>query len=68
MGTGKRRQTNGLDVLVNGGGDNLFRSLMKAGIDDFIAGVAQGPGDHLGAPIVSVETGFGDQYPSWHEP
>ena len=40
-------------------GDLLGR-LVQAGVDDLEAGVAQGPGDDLGAPVVAVETGLGD--------
>jgi hypothetical protein len=40
--------------------DNLFGRLVQSGVDDLEAGVAKGPGDHFGAPIVTVEAGLGD--------
>ena len=58
------------DVLSGraGGGDHL-RGLAKAGIDNFHAGVAEGAGNDLGAAVVAVEAGLGDQHANflfWH--
>ena len=42
--------------------DDLLRRLVKAGVDDLHAGVAQRPGDDLGAAIVTVEARLGDDH------
>src|SRR4051812_16648395 len=31
---------------------------MQAGVDDLETGVTQGPSDHLGPPVVAIETGL----------
>ena len=40
--------------------DDLLGRLVQAGVDDLEAGVAQRPGDHLGASVVAVEAWLGD--------
>ena len=45
----------------SGGGGDHFGRLAQAGVDHFHAGIAQGAGDHLGAAVVAVEAGLGDQ-------
>ena len=44
--------------------------LEQAGVDDLEAGVAQRPGDHLGAAVVPVQPGLGndDAVASQHSP
>ena len=42
---------------------HLLRRLEQAGVDDLEAGVAQRPGDDLGAPVVAVEAGLGHDDP-----
>ena len=58
---GKNGQADDVHIFLNGGGSNHFRSLPQAGVDHFHAGVAQGARDDLGAAVVAVETGLGDQ-------
>jgi hypothetical protein len=48
--------------LDRSGGD-LFGGLMKAGVDDFHPGIAQGARDYLYPSIVSIKTRLGDQDP-----
>ena len=43
-----------------GGLDDLLRRLVQPGVDDLHAGVAQRAGDDLGAAVVTVQTGLGD--------
>ncbi len=42
--------------------DDHFGSLAQAGVDDFHSGVAQCARDDLGAAIMAVEAGLGDEY------
>src|SRR5206468_2064187 len=39
--------------------DDLLRGLVQPGVDDLVPGVPQGPGDHLGAAVVAVESRLG---------
>ena len=56
----EHRQTDGVGVLLQRRLRHLLGRLVQAGVDDLEPGVAQRPCDHLGAPIVSVEPGLGD--------
>jgi hypothetical protein len=56
----EQRKAECVGVLLDHRLDNLLGRLMQAGVDDFESRVAQSPSDHLRAPIVAVETGFGD--------
>ena len=56
------RQADDVDVFLDGGGGDHLRRLVQSGIDDFHAGVAERGGDDLGAAIVSVEAGLGNEY------
>lgn len=47
-------------ILLDGGVHDHLRRLMQSRVDDFHAGVPQGMGQHLGSPIVAVETWLGD--------
>src|SRR6267142_4551499 len=60
VGAGEDREADDVDVFLDGGGGDHFRGLAKAGVDDFHAGVAEGPGDDLGAAIVAVQARLGD--------
>ena len=56
------RQADHVDVLLERGrGDHLGR-LAKAGVDDFEALVAQPAREHLGAAVVAVQSGLGDEH------
>jgi hypothetical protein len=39
--------------------------LPEAGVDDLHAGIAEGSGDDLGAAVVAVEAGLGDENADW---
>ncbi len=60
---GEDRDPDGVGVLLHGRLDDLLRRLVEAGVDDLHAGVAERPRDDLRAPVVSVETGLGDDDP-----
>ena len=62
MAAPERGEADDVDVFLDGGGDDHLGRLPQAGIDHFHAGVAQGAGDDLGAAVVPVEAGFGNQY------
>ena len=49
-------------VLVGGIGDHLG-CLAQAGVDHLEALVTEPAGEHLGAPVVAVEAGLGNQHP-----
>ncbi len=51
-----------VDILLEGGLDDHLGRLVEAGVDHLHAGVAQGPGDYLGAPVVAVQAGLGHQH------
>jgi hypothetical protein len=67
VGSGEHGQAYRVDVFVDSGGGDALGGLEQAGVDDFVAGVAQDPGYDLDAPIVPVETDFGDQDPLGHQ-
>jgi len=56
----EQRQADRVGVFLQRRFRDLAGRLEQAGVDDLEAGVAQGPSDHLGAPIVSVQAGLGD--------
>ena len=56
----QHRQPDRVGVLLDRGLDDLLRRLVQAGVDDLDAGVAQRAGHHLGAAVVAVEPGLGD--------
>ena len=60
---GEDRQPDGVGVLLDRRLDDLLRRLVQAGVDDLHAGVAQRPGDDLGAAVVPVEARLGDDDP-----
>ena len=57
---GQNRQPDRVGVLLERGGDDLLGRLAQAHVDDLHPGIAQRPRDHLGAPIMPVEAGLGD--------
>ena len=59
MGAREDRQADRVGVLLEDGLGDLLGGLEQARVDDLEPGVAQGPGDHLDAPVVPVEAGFG---------
>ena len=59
---GKNRQSDHVDIFLQGGVDDHLRGLAQAGVDDLHAGIAQGAGDHFGAAVVAVQAGLGDQH------
>ena len=63
VGAGEDAEADDVGVLLLGGGDDLLRALPQPGVDDLHARVAQRAGHHLGAPVVAVEAGLGDQHP-----
>ena len=61
MGAREDREPDDIDVLLDRLGDDRFRRALEPGVDDLVARVAQGLGHDLGAPVVTVEPGLGDQ-------
>ena len=61
MRAAEDRQADDVDVLLHRGRGDHLRRLVQAGVDDLHAGVAQRGGDDLGAAVVAVEAGLGDQ-------
>jgi hypothetical protein len=59
--SGEDAEPDGVDILLHGGLGDHLRRLMETGVDDLEAGVTQGAGDDLGATIVAVEAGLGNQ-------
>jgi hypothetical protein len=71
VGARKNRETDRVDVLLHGGLGDHLRCLVQARVDHLEAGVAERARDDLGASVVPVETGFGDedaQLPTGHAP
>ena len=58
---GENAQTDAVDIFLQGCIDDHLRRLPEAGVDDLHAGVAQRPGDHLGAAVVAVQARLGDE-------
>ena len=56
----QHRQPDGVGVLLEGRLGDLLRGLVQTRVDHLEPGVAQCPGDDLGATIVAVEAGLGD--------
>jgi hypothetical protein len=62
VGAAEDADADRVDVFLEGGVDDHFRRLPKAGIDDFHAGIAEGGCDDAGAPVMAVEANFGHQH------
>ena len=60
VGTREQREPEGVGVFLDDRLDDLLGRLVQTGVDDFEARVAQGAGDDLGAAVVPVKTGLGD--------
>ena len=60
VGAREDRQADGVRVLLQRRGDDLFGRLAEAGVDHLHAGIAQRARDDLGAAVVAVEPGLGD--------
>jgi len=58
--SGQKRKPHGICVFLQDRADHLLGRLMQARIDDLEPGVAQSSGYYLGASVVPVEAGFGD--------
>src|SRR5262245_35301485 len=61
MRTGQDRQPDHVHVLLDGLGHDLLGGPLESGVHHLDTGVTQGVGDHLGAAVVAVEAGLGDQ-------
>ena len=61
VGAAHDREPDGVHVLLHGGGGDHLGRLVQAGVDDLEAGVAERAGDDLGAAVVAVEPGLGDE-------
>jgi hypothetical protein len=62
VSAGENGKPDNVDVFLYSGRGDHFGSLTEAGVNDFHARVAEGSGDDLGAAVVAVETGLGDEY------
>jgi len=62
VGAGEDGEADDVDVFLGGGGGDHLGGLAKASVDDLHAGVAEGAGDDLGAAVVAVEAGLGNQH------
>ena len=63
VGTGQDGEPHRVGVLLNDGRRDLLRRLVQTGVDDFEARFPQGPGDHPGPTVVTVETRFRHHHP-----
>ena len=59
---GEDREADDVDVFLDGGGGDHLGRLAQAGVDHFHAGVAQRARDDLGAAVVAVQAGLGNQH------
>ena len=55
------RQADRVDRLLHRRRRDHLRRLVEAGVDDLVAGVGERARDDLGATVVAVETGLGDE-------
>ncbi len=56
----EEREPQGVGVFLNDRLDDLLGRLVQPRVDDLKTGVAQGSRDDLGAAVVPIKTGFGD--------
>ena len=61
VGAGEDGEADAVDVFLDGGGDDHLGGLTEASVDNLHACVAEGAGDDLGAAVMAVEAGFGDE-------
>ena len=59
---GENREAHDIHVFLHRRGGDHLRRLVQAGVDHLHAGVAQRGGHDLGAAVVSVEPGLGDEH------
>ena len=55
------READRVDGLLHRGRRDHLRRLVQAGVDDLVAGVGERARDDLGAAIMAVEAGLGDE-------
>src|SRR5262249_7801249 len=60
VGARENRQADRVGVLLQSRLRHELGRLEEPGVDDLEPGVAQGPCDHFGPPIMSVQPGLGD--------
>src|ERR1035438_5791366 len=60
VGPGEQRETEGVRVFLDDGLDDLLGRLVQSRVDDLETGVAKGASDDLGATVVPIKTGLGD--------
>src|ERR1035438_10631801 len=60
VGPGEQRETEGVRVFLDDGLDDLLGRLVQTRVDDLETGVAKGASDDLGATVVPIKTGLGD--------
>jgi hypothetical protein len=60
VGAREHAEPDGVHVLLDRGGHDLLGRLVESGVDDLEAPVAQGARDDLGAAVVPVEPGLGN--------
>jgi hypothetical protein len=60
------RNASTVRVLLQCDRDDVLDALADTGVDDLEAGVAQRPGDDLGASIMAVQTGFRHEHSRGH--
>ncbi len=61
MGPRKDRQPDGIDILLDGGRDDLVGRLAKTGVNNLETGVSKGGGDYFNSAIVTIKSGLGKQ-------
>ena len=61
VGAGEDGEADAVDVFLDGGGDDHLGGLAEAGVDNLHACVTESSGDDLGAAVVAVKTGLGDE-------
>jgi hypothetical protein len=59
---GEDRQSDDVDVLLDGRVGDRADRLVTAGVDDLHPRIAQGLGHHLGPAVVAVEPRLGDEH------
>jgi len=62
VGARENGEANDVHVFLDGSGGDHLRGLAQPGVDDLHAGITQSASDHLGAAVVTIEPGLGNQY------
>ena len=63
VGPGQDGQADGPDILLHGRRNDLLGCLAQTGVDDLETGIPQRPRHDLGAPVVAIKPGLGDENP-----